>query len=164
MIAIFTKTAYILRLSLFLLETDNNFKIFTIHNEDKALNCDFDIGISYCYPRLIKEPLLSKPKIFLNFHPAPLPEYPGGDPYSKAVFDQVTSWGVTCHHMTDKYDEGQIYKESRFDVGWPVQNRNEIGAIAHFEAFKLFKSVIKELSYEPKNKICSSRQSLQGKR
>lgn len=151
MIAIFTKTAYIPRLRSFLVNSHQDFRIFTIHNEDKALEIDFDIGISYCYPRLIKEPLLSKPKIFLNFHPAPLPEYPGGDPYSKGVFDQVTSWGVTCHHMTEEYDKGQIFKENRFDIGYPPQSRNEIGAIAHYEAFKLFKSVVKELSYEPKN-------------
>lgn len=141
-----------------------DFAILTINDEAKAFEIDFDIGISYCYPRLIKEPLLSKPKMFLNFHPAPLPEYPGGDPYTKGVEDKISKWAVTCHHMTERYDEGTIHSERRFDIGYPVHNRQEIGAIAHYESFKLFKEVITQLVNEPKEQVCSCGTGLQGKR
>jgi methionyl-tRNA formyltransferase len=54
-------------------------------------------------------------KAAINFHPAP-PEYPGIGCYNFALYDQVTGYGVTCHHMAKRVDTGKIIKVSRFPV------------------------------------------------
>lgn len=144
MIWIFTKTRHIQKIKRFLDEYYIQHKIFTIHNLPQKIE-PFEWGISYCFPRLITEPLLSTPKNgFINFHPAPLPEYKGGDPYSQAVKDKVMSWGCTAHKMNEKYDEGPILQTYPFALDDPPQSREEIGAIAHYFNFKLFKSFVLE--------------------
>lgn len=119
-------------------------QFFTIHNLPKKID-DFDLGISYCYSRLITEPLLSKPRLgFINFHPAPLPDYKGGDPYTQAVNDKVMKWGCTAHYMNEKYDEGKIIKVLEFPLHEPPLSRDEIGALSHYFNFILFKKIISE--------------------
>jgi methionyl-tRNA formyltransferase len=51
----------------------------------------------------------------INFHPGP-PEYPGTGCLNWALYDGVTEYGVTCHHMAPQVDSGQIIKAMRFPV------------------------------------------------
>ncbi len=50
-----------------------------------------------------------------NFHGSS-PEYPGRDPHHWAVYDGVTMYGVTCHRMTAKVDEGSIVAVDLFEA------------------------------------------------
>lgn len=51
----------------------------------------------------------------INFHPGP-PEYPGIGCYNFALYDGVSEYGVTCHHMAPRVDTGEIIQVQRFSV------------------------------------------------
>lgn len=147
-ILIFTKSHFSEQLLKYLPPITEDFAIYTIDNEKLAYKNElkFDLGVSYCYGRKITEPLLSRAKQgFINFHPAPLPKYAGGDPYSMGVKDKVREWGVTAHYMTGEYDKGEIIKNISFPLFHPPINRDELGALAHYFNFQLFLKVIVDI-------------------
>ena len=74
MIRVYTKQRHIVKITKFLNSLNIQHEIYTI--KDNPPIKPFDLGVSYCYPRKITEPLLSTPKKgFVNYHPAPLPMY-----------------------------------------------------------------------------------------
>lgn len=50
----------------------------------------------------------------INFHPSPLPEARGPYPFVRAILDKRTSWAVTCHRISEKYDQGDILAAEHF--------------------------------------------------
>ena len=62
MIYVYTKPRHIKKINNFLDSNNIEHKIFT---EETLGVSDFDLGVSYCYPRKIKDPLL-----FAIFNPA----------------------------------------------------------------------------------------------
>ena len=44
----------------------------------------------------------------INFHPSPLPIGRGPYPLTKAILDNYTSWAITCHKISDQFDQGDI--------------------------------------------------------
>src|SRR6185437_15667453 len=101
------KERHVSKINKFLDSLNLTHKIYTI-KDDPPLE-PFDLGISYCYPRKITEPLLSMPKKgFVNYHPGPLPKYKGPHQYLEAIKNKETHWGVTAHFMDENYDTGQI--------------------------------------------------------
>jgi methionyl-tRNA formyltransferase len=78
---------------------------------------NLDLVVSFLYPRLIREPLLSLGRIgCLNFHPAPLPDFRGLGGYNVAILEGVTEWGVSCHFVDDHFDTGDIVEVERFAI------------------------------------------------
>lgn len=78
---------------------------------------DTDIVISYLYPYLIKEPLLSHAKLgAINFHPGLLPEFAGLRGYNYAILEGHQVYGCTAHFMNEKFDSGDIIKSSAFPI------------------------------------------------
>ena len=78
---------------------------------------DIDLVISFCYPTLIKEPLISSPKYgCINFHPAPLPKYRGFAVYNFGILNSEKEWGVTVHCIDKHFDTGDIIKVSKFKI------------------------------------------------
>jgi methionyl-tRNA formyltransferase len=76
-----------------------------------------DLLISYCYPSLIREPLISSPKFgCINFHPAPLPKYRGFAVYNFGILNGEKKWGVTAHCIDNRFDTGDIIKVNEFDI------------------------------------------------
>jgi methionyl-tRNA formyltransferase len=57
----------------------------------------------------------SASKAAINFHPAS-PEYPGLGCTNYALYDDVSEYGVTCHHLAKKVDTGKIISVKRFPV------------------------------------------------
>ena len=109
LIRVYTKTRHIEKLRKFFESIKVEFEIFTI--SDSSQDSSFDLGVSYCYPRKIKNPLLSKPKKgFVNYHPGLLPKYKGPTELDDAIKNKETNWGVTVHHMNEEYDSGEIIK------------------------------------------------------
>ena len=51
----------------------------------------------------------------INFHPGP-PEYPGIGCTNFAIYNQVSVFGITCHHMNAKVDTGDIIAVKRFPI------------------------------------------------
>jgi methionyl-tRNA formyltransferase len=76
-----------------------------------------DLVVSFLYPRLIREPVLSLGRIgCLNFHPAPLPDFRGLGGYNVAILEGLREWGVSCHFVDEHFDTGDIVEVDRFAI------------------------------------------------
>ena len=126
-------------------------QIFTINDQNIPLS-QFDLGVSYCYPRKITEPLLSTPKKgFVNYHPAPLPKYKGPNEYQDAIKNKEVNWGVTVHKMTENFDDGEILKVKEIKLHDAPNSIKELGSISHYFLFELFKETINDIFKENEN-------------
>ena len=75
-----------------------------------------DYIVSYLSPWIVPGPLLHRTRhAALNFHPAS-PDYPGIGCNNFALYDNVTEYGATCHHMASQVDTGNIVAVKRFPV------------------------------------------------
>ncbi len=97
-----------------------------------ALAGEVDLVISFLYPRLIREPLISGPEIgCLNFHPAPLPDMRGLGGYNVAVLEGFTEWGVSAHFVDERFDTGDLVEVRRFaidpaaETAWSLDLRSQ---------------------------------------
>ena len=52
----------------------------------------------------------------INFHPSPLPRYRGPYPLVRAILDNQTEWGATCHKLTAEFDAGDILAQRLFPM------------------------------------------------
>ena len=144
MIRIYTKQRHISKITKFLNSIKLEHEIFTIHDNPPKTN--FQLGVSYCYPRKISLELLTIPKFgFVNYHPAPLPKYKGPKESSLAIKNQEMQWGVTVHYMDEDYDTGPIIKILKFNLHEPPTSTEELGAVSHYFLFNLFKETIEEI-------------------
>lgn len=144
MLGIFTKPTHVEKLHHFLNTLEWDFKYF-ISTKFEDLNAyNFDVGISYCFPRIIPDCHL-KDKKWYNYHPAPLPRYPGLNCYAFAIKDKVKNFGVTLHEMTDKPDAGEILARQDFKLDTEPVHHNELGTIAHYYLFQLFKKTVERI-------------------
>ena len=150
-LGIFTKPIHVEKIVNYLNQhaPEINYVISTSKHELAAY--DFDVGISYCFPSIID--VDAKPqKPWYNFHPAPLPEYPGMENYAIPIKKKVREFGVTLHMMTMEVDSGEILSVERFRLASEPVSTNELGTIAHYHLFQLFKKTVKKLAHAPKSK------------
>ncbi len=144
MIRVYTKERHINKIMQFLDSLNLTNEIYTI--KDNPAITSFDLGVSYCYPRKITEPLLSTPKKgFVNYHPAPLPKYKGPTELDEAIKNNETHWGVTVHFMDENYDTGPIIAIKKFGLHEPPTSPQELGAVSHYFLFQLFKETILDI-------------------
>lgn len=144
MIRIYTKERHKDKIRKYLTLNGLEYEIFL--TKDNPRITPFDLGISYCYPRKIEEPLLSTPKLgFFNYHPAPLPQYRGKNIYEEALKKKELHWGVTLHKMDKHYDTGPIIILKKIELHEPAQTIEELGTISHYFLFNLFKKTILKL-------------------
>jgi len=150
MIRVYTKERHTSKINNFLNSLDLDHKIFTV--KDNPLLQPFDLGVSYCYPRKITEPLLSTPKKgFVNYHPGLLPKYKGPTELTEAIKNKEMHWGITVHFMDETYDTGPIIKIKKIELHEPPISTQELSAISHYFLFQLFKETIQDI-YEEKLK------------
>lgn len=72
--------------------------------------------IAFCSPVIVPKPVLDDMDCgSFNFHPGP-PSYPGRYPSVFALYDGVTDFGITVHHMAPRVDEGPIVAVEMFPV------------------------------------------------
>jgi len=75
-----------------------------------------DYVISFLSPWIVPPALLAAAqKAAINFHPGS-PRYPGSGCYNFALYEKAQTYGVTCHHMKEKVDTGDIIMTSYFPV------------------------------------------------
>ena len=80
------------------------------------LNCD--LGVLAWWPKIIKEPLLSLPKLgFINTHPSLLP-YNRGKHYNFWALVEEAPFGVTLHFVDSGIDTGDIIFQMPIDYDW----------------------------------------------
>ena len=144
MIRVYTKTRHIAKIKNFLDSSNIESEIYTIN--DNPPDTPFDLGVSYCYPRKITDPLLSTPKNgFVNYHPAPLPMYKGPTELDDAIKNKEMQWGVTVHYMDENYDSGSIIQIKKIDLHEPPISPQELGALSHYFLFQLFKETVLDI-------------------
>lgn len=144
MIRVYTKERHVNKIRQFLDSLNIKNEIYTKDNNPSISS--FDLGVSYCYPKRITEPLLSTPKKgFVNYHPAPLPKYKGPTELVEAIKNKELHWGVTVHYMDENYDTGPIIKLKNFDLHEPPISTQELGAVSHYFLFQLFKETILDI-------------------
>tara|TARA_Y100001937_G_scaffold61656_1_gene84430 strand:- start:3131 stop:3901 length:771 start_codon:yes stop_codon:yes gene_type:complete len=105
---------------------------------------NIDLIISYGFKNLIKEPLISMPKIgCINFHPAPLPDWRGmGGVFNFALYEQVSEWGVSSHFVDNSFDTGDLIKVNNFKINSNEETVYSLNKKSHKELIKLFYEVM----------------------
>lgn len=75
-----------------------------------------DVIISYLSRWIVPEWLIEKASFAaINFHPAS-PDYPGIGCNNFALYENASSYGVTCHHMAKEVDTGSVIAVETFPV------------------------------------------------
>lgn len=77
-----------------------------------------DLGVIVAYGGLVREPLLSMPRLgWINLHFSLLPRWRGAAPVQRALMagDEVT--GATVFQLVDELDAGDVYGHLAQDVG-----------------------------------------------
>lgn len=77
---------------------------------------DYDLGISFLYTYKIPPSEFLKNKVWINFHPGPLPEYRGRNLCYHALMENAKEFGATLHYMDQEFDTGKIIKVKRFSI------------------------------------------------
>jgi len=144
MYGIFTKSIHVEKLISYLNTIKIDYLIST--KKDEVYSSNFNIGVSYCFPWIVDVDYPNKDeRRWFNYHPAPLPEYPGPTNYVDAMRNQVMSFGVTLHQMTQEVDRGEIIKQLHFPLRSVPVHTSELGVICHYYLFQLFKETIEKL-------------------
>jgi methionyl-tRNA formyltransferase len=94
-------------------------KIFSSSEQlAEELNQEFDLGVLAWWPKIIREPLLSKPKRgFVNTHPSLLPFNRGKHFNFWAIVEQAP-FGVTLHKVDEGTDSGDILAQQEISYDW----------------------------------------------
>ena len=78
--------------------------------------CDCDYIFSYLSTCIVPATVLKSAKVAaINFHPGS-PDYPGTGCTNFALYEGAKEYGVTCHHMAEKVDTGQIISFKTFPI------------------------------------------------
>jgi methionyl-tRNA formyltransferase len=84
---------------------------------DNYVPSDYDLGISFLYSWKVHSSQFEQNKYrWINFHPAPLPEYRGRNVAYHAIMNEASSFGATVHYMDKDYDTGEIIRVERFPI------------------------------------------------
>lgn len=97
----------------------------------------YSIGISFFYNYLVPADEISPPRLWVNFHPAPLPEYRGRNVAYHAILNGETEFGATLHYVDRDFDTGDIIKVSRFPI-LPHHTAGDIAKLARQKCLELF--------------------------
>lgn len=94
-------------------QQEHQFYIY-VHKVDSYPE-DYDIGISFMYQHKVpKEQIEHRP--WINFHPAPLPEYRGRNLCYHAIMNGEKEFGTTVHYMDENFDTGEIIDCFKFQI------------------------------------------------
>ncbi len=112
-------------------------------DEAYALAEEADLVVSFLYPRLIREPLISGPAVgCLNFHPAPLPDMRGVGGYNVAVLEGFTEWGVSAHFVDESFDTGDLVEVRRFAIDPAAETAWSLDLRSQDELLEVFRGVL----------------------
>ncbi len=109
-------TPHAIKAAKFLKELDCD--IVAVQNKPKRIKKytkEYDIGFSFLYPFLVPNIEIKK-SIWVNFHPAPLPEYGGRNVAYHAIMNNEKRFGGTIHYMDETFDTGDIVEVNYFQI------------------------------------------------
>ncbi|MFM2353033.1 MAG: methionyl-tRNA formyltransferase [Actinomycetota bacterium] len=86
--------------------------------ESELLPLDIDLGVIVAYGALVREPLLSWPRLgWINLHFSLLPRWRGAAPVQHAVIAGDAQTGATVFQLTEGLDEGDWYARLTTPIG-----------------------------------------------
>lgn len=114
-------------------------KIFSTSKQlAKELDQEFDLGVLAWWPKIIRQPLLSKPKRgFVNTHPSLLP-FNRGKHYNFWAIVEKAPFGVTLHNVDDGIDSGGILAQQQIAYDW-TDNGESLYFKAQHSMIELFR-------------------------
>ena len=120
-----------------------------LHKKITDLKVDLAIVFSFNHKLPVEFINLMKDGI-LNLHPSLLPEYRGGNPYSRVIMNGEKETGVTVHFMSENFDEGDIVAQ----IKCPIEKNETMGTIfnkTNYLGISLMLSAVNE--YEKNGKL-----------
>lgn len=115
---------------------------------------EFDIGISYLYHRILKEPIIEFANSnIINFHPAPTEIHRGVAPSCWCLLKGYKEWAVTAHYLTLGVDEGDIIKQRWFSIEH-IRTAVEAEAYIQEQSIELLKEVLELLQSSGGGQSC----------
>ena len=80
-------------------------------------NNKIDVIVSIASPEKFNAELINSPKkACINVHAGKLPKYRGINPTFWALFNRESNSAVTVHHISEKFDDGNILNQEFFDL------------------------------------------------
>ena len=119
-----------------------------------------EIEMIYCntFPQKIKSSWINLAQIAaINFHSAPLPEYKGPFGYNFALLNHEAEYGVSCHFLVDKFDEGDIIEVLRFPYDAKNGTVKGLVELSNDFLFQLFQKTY--LRFKSGEKVTGSHQT-----
>ncbi len=109
------------------------------------LRWEYDLGLNFLGTHKIPAEEVKRPRLgWVNFHPAPLPEFRGRNLCYHAIMDYAEYFGATAHYMDATYDTGNIIEVKRFPIT-PRQNAGDLHGWAIASCIQLFKEWVPQL-------------------
>jgi methionyl-tRNA formyltransferase len=102
---------------------------------------DYSLGISFFYNHLIPADQLTPAHTWINFHPAPLPDYRGRNVAYHAIMNEEKEFGATLHYVDETFDTGDIIAKYTFPID-KGDTAGDIAAKARWACLELFKQHI----------------------
>jgi methionyl-tRNA formyltransferase len=103
----------------------------------------YDLGIALGYTHLVPKIELEK-SIWVNIHPAPLPDYGGRNIAYHAILNGESHFGATLHYMNEYFDRGDVLAVERFKIPEGT-TANELYDMACTTSLKLLRQYIPKL-------------------
>lgn len=100
--------------------------------------CQPDLIVSVQNPDILPDHILRLAPLAINFHAAPLPRYAGLNPFSWAILNGETEYGVTWHVLASEIDAGNIVEQRFFpiDPAWTVVDLIKVSSQIGCESFE----------------------------
>lgn len=119
------------------LATDEGIKVVIQRQLQRDEKVDF--VISYMFRYRVKSDVISLARrAALNFHAGPLPEFGGWAFYNRAILENASEYGCTCHYMDDDFDTGPLLKVRRFLIDASQETALSLERKAQEEMIQLF--------------------------
>jgi len=85
---------------------------------DRLVALDADLGVVVAYGALIREPLLSAPRLgWINLHFSLLPRWRGAAPVQRAIIAGDAETGTSVFQLVPELDAGPVYAMERQPIG-----------------------------------------------
>jgi len=140
-------------------------RLWSIDEAQEAASRDkprLDLVVSFLYWRIIKQPLLSAPKLgVINFHPAPLPDYKGVGGYNLAILEGRSDWGVSAHYVDAGIDTGDIIEVRDFSIDPKSETAWSLERASSEELLALYKATL--LRVGERNSLLSTTPNVGGR-
>lgn len=125
------------------LASQNNLKIILFESNDqlyeKVKKLDIDFIISASWRSIVPKNILSLARLgAVNMHNSLLPKYRGSYANSWPLYFGESESGVTFHYMTEKFDDGNIIWQERFEIE-PTDTAKEVWDKCNIAYMKMFK-------------------------